>query len=366
MPRFPISELRPGSPDVPWLTADLPSIGGHLAPRPDDFQVDEIPAYPPSGEGDHWFVRVRKRDLTTDQAREIVARAAGVHPRSMGVAGQKDKTAVTTQWMSLPAEPVPPDDPRVELLERDRNPRKLRRGHVAGNRFRIRLLGTHPDASQRLPVLLERLARGFPNYFGPQRFGGDGRLLDCAYAFVESGRRPPGNARFALSVLQSAVFNRWLGARVTDGLLHRAVLGDIMRKRATGGLFCCQDLADDEERARRGEIDPTGPMIGPKTMPASDAAGERERAACIASGLEPESADRLGRLAPGTRRVSRVIPTELQLDVEGDVLHAAFVLPSGSYATVFLAELAHPQDAQLRAQPTPAHPNPPQPTPSDR
>jgi len=35
---------------------------------PEDFVVDEIPAYEPSGEGNHVYLLVRKRDLPTDVA----------------------------------------------------------------------------------------------------------------------------------------------------------------------------------------------------------------------------------------------------------------------------------------------------------
>ena len=95
----------PGGPLCPWLTADLPGIGGWITADVDDFIVDEVPAYAPSGEGDHWFVRIRKRDCTTDAARRVLARAVDIDPCDVGVAGQKDKRTITTQWMSIPVEP---------------------------------------------------------------------------------------------------------------------------------------------------------------------------------------------------------------------------------------------------------------------
>ncbi|MFQ5580968.1 MAG: tRNA pseudouridine(13) synthase TruD, partial [Nitrospiria bacterium] len=38
---------------LPYLTSDLPGIGGQLKTTPDDFCVEEIPLYEPSGEGQH-------------------------------------------------------------------------------------------------------------------------------------------------------------------------------------------------------------------------------------------------------------------------------------------------------------------------
>src|SRR5690349_23709329 len=50
---------------VPVLTADLPGTGGAIRTTADDFVVDEVPAYAPSGTGDHVFVHIEKRRLTT-------------------------------------------------------------------------------------------------------------------------------------------------------------------------------------------------------------------------------------------------------------------------------------------------------------
>ena len=332
----------PGGPLCPWLTADLPGIGGWITADVDDFIVDEVPAYAPSGEGDHWFVRIRKRDCTTDAARRVLARAVDIDPCDVGVAGQKDKRAITTQWMSIPVEPRALEDDRIELLEQVRHPHKLRMGHVAANRFHIRLRGLDPAAAERLPALEAQLAGGHPNYFGPQRFSGDGHTLAAARRFVAGGRPPRGNARFALSALQSAAFNAWLGARLVDGLFDRAVDGDVMKKRATGGLFHCERSDEDEPRVAAGEIDPTGPMPGPRCLAALSTAAEREIAGCIAAGYEPDDIKRMRRLAPGTRRVARIIAEDVTLAIEGDCLDARFTLPAGAYATVFLGELAHP------------------------
>lgn len=329
----------PGSADCPRVTEGLPGIGGHLL-EPEDFVVDEVPAYLPEGEGEHWFVRVRKRGLTTPALVSMLARAAGVPARELGVAGRKDKHAVTTQWLSLPAEPRPPDDPRVELLEVARHRHKLRTGHLKGNVFHLRLRGVHPEAAARLPALEAELRRGIPNYYGPQRFGGAGSLEE-ALAFARQPKKRVRDPWFLASVAQSAVFNLWLGARVRDGLLHRALVGDVLRKRETGGLFVCTDATTDELRIAAGEVDPTGPMPGAKTMAAAGEAAEREAAASLRLDLGGDTLRALGKFAPGTRRVARLVPADLELALDGSDLRLAFFLPAGSYATTVLDELAH-------------------------
>lgn len=339
----------PGTEGCPRRTAALAGIGGAIGPDPADFVVDEIPSYPPDGEGDHWFVRLRKTGLSTPAARQALARAAGVDAREIGFAGRKDSHAVTTQWFSLPAKPgadgpvIAPID-GVELLEWARHGRKLRLGHLSANRFAIRLVGIEPDAEARLPALLDALADGMPNYYGGQRFGARGRSLRQALAFAARPKQRVRDPRFLASVLQAAVFNRWLGARLADGLLDDALRGDVLRKRDTGGIFVCEDPAVDGPRVAAGAVDPTGPMPGGRLMPAEGPAAEREAAAAAAWGTDGALTP-LQRFAPGTRRVARVAPADLSWSRPtgdpADALVVRFTLPPGSYATVLLDELMH-------------------------
>lgn len=163
---------------LPFLTSELPGIGGAIKQRPEDFQVDEVPLYEASGKGDHVYFRVRKIGVSTQTAVERIARYMGRPARDFGVAGLKDARAVTTQYMSL--EHADPDklaaykDPQVEVIWVGRHRNKLRTGHLAGNRFLIRIRSVLPDPSlvasaRRILSVLER--RGVPNFFGKQRFG---------------------------------------------------------------------------------------------------------------------------------------------------------------------------------------------------
>src|SRR4051794_37260442 len=89
---------------LPYLTEDLPGCGGVIRASPDDFQVDELPAYLPSGEkGEHLFLHVRKRGLSTPELARRIARALEVSDRDISWAGLKDRHAVTTQWLSVPS-----------------------------------------------------------------------------------------------------------------------------------------------------------------------------------------------------------------------------------------------------------------------
>lgn len=179
------------------LPAEAPArLSGRLRATPEDFEVEEIPLYPPAGEGEHVFVRVEKRGLTTPGLVARLAERLELSARDVGWAGYKDRHAVTKQWLSLPladpgrAEGLHGDGFRV--LEVTRHANKLRPGHLRGNRFSIRvrdLAGEDPEgALEAVRALLER--RGLPNAFGPQRFGrrGDNHLLgqDLVHGRAES------------------------------------------------------------------------------------------------------------------------------------------------------------------------------------
>ena len=50
---------------MPFLTAALPGIGGQMRTLPEDFNVEERPLYLPCGEGEHLYVKIGKRLLST-------------------------------------------------------------------------------------------------------------------------------------------------------------------------------------------------------------------------------------------------------------------------------------------------------------
>src|SRR5262245_15038907 len=148
-----------------------------FTPSPDRFIVEELPAYPPTGEGGHTFLWIEKRGLTTFDAIARIAAALGVAARDIGYAGLKDKHATTRQWLSVPG--LDPDralalaQPDIRVLAAARHPHKLRLGHLRGNLFEVVLTGVASDGDvAALRARFEDLcARGVPNRFGDQRFG---------------------------------------------------------------------------------------------------------------------------------------------------------------------------------------------------
>ena len=337
------------------LTSDLPGTGGLHKATPEDFLVDELPAYAPSGEGGHTFVRIEKRGLTTAEAIARLCRALDVPQKEAGAAGQKDRQALTRQWISLPG--VDPERALaavadgVRVLEAARHGHKLRTGHLAGNRFVLTLRGVVPDGIARARAILDRLvANGLANYFGQQRFGarGDNASRGKQLLSAPSGPRiSPNERRMLVSAYQSELFNRYLDARILDAVVDRPLAGDVLKKTDTGGMFTVDDtpesLKDATARLSARAVVVTGPMFGHKMMspPPGTPSRAREDALLAAEGIDTAAFKVLGKLAEGTRRplLVPVAAAAVRPGDSPDALVLELTLPPGTYATVLLAEI---------------------------
>lgn len=320
-----------------------------LRATPEDFRVDEVPLYRPTGEGEHTFVLVEKRERTTEEVARELAQAAGVRPRDVGYAGRKDRVAVATQWFSVPR--LAPEAafslvlPGVRVLEAAAHPHKLRTGQLRGNRFRIVVRDLDAAAVAGAQRRLEDLVRvGMPNRFGAQRFGREGDNAEAGRRLLagEAPGRDRRRARFMLSALQAEVFNAVLAEREPD--LVRLESGDVALIHESGALFVVEDAQREAPRAAAFEISATGPIFGTRMLRPQGAVAQRERALLAAHGVDVEalSVPRGIRLR-GTRRALRVRPEALALEPLAGGLRLCFTLPAGSYATVLVEELLAPR-----------------------
>jgi tRNA pseudouridine13 synthase len=345
--------LRSAPMDTVLLTAEEPGIGGRLRTHLEDFRVEEDPAYAPTGHGEHLFVRLEKRDLTTPEAVRRLASALQVDPKQAGWAGLKDRRGITIQWVSLfGADPERARSSTVEgvhVLEAARHPHKLRTGHLHGNHFQIVVRNVNPNAREQANRIMTRLStEGMPNYFGEQRFGIRDRNVDDARRWLIGGGRPP-RAAFArkmyVSALQSALFNDVLIERVRDGALATAVLGDVLKKEDTGGLFCVDDFDDAQSRVASWAASPTGPIFGAKMMWPDADARARELSVLKRWGLTTDALESFARYGSGSRRVLRVRPTRWSItQLTDDALEFCFYVPKGVYATTLMREVMKAPD----------------------
>lgn len=333
---------------LPLVTADLPGTGGRIKLAPAHFVVEEIPLYEPCGVGEHLYLRVRREGRTTREIQRALADAFGVQERDVGCAGQKDKVSRATQTFSLPVRAGTPEDlahraasaTGLEVLAASRHGNKLGRGHLAGNRFEVLVVGVEPDAAARARAIADVLEeRGLPNFFGEQRLGPGGRGARRGERRISDSRPSASSfvARMELSAWQSELFNRWLEGRIRRRELDVVLAGDLARKTDTGGLFEVADPEVDLERCRRGEISATGPIFGAKMRWATGRPGELEREILASAGVD---ADALARARlPGSRRAARIFLREFSCAEEPGGLRLRFRLEKGAYATIALREI---------------------------
>ncbi|MAT13697.1 MAG: tRNA pseudouridine synthase D [Planctomyces sp.] len=331
--------------DFPYLTRDLPGMGGALKEEVSDFVVDEIPVYEPSGSGEHLFLWIEKRDVTGPALTQHVARVLEVDANDIGMAGIKDRRGITRQYVSVPirceARLREVDTEQIQVLRQSPHQNKLKTGHLRGNRFSILIRDIHANALElAAPIREQILSVGFPNYFGPQRFGLDGQTVQYGLKTLSlPPRRVRGKrARFELSAVQSWLFNRALAERIEDDLLTTALMGDVMQVRASGGPFVVDDVEREQARLEAGEIGVSGPIFGPKMKMPCEAALERENRVLHDAGLSLDDFSRHRKLCAGTRRAYTIVPEEIKLSAEENRLRFEFDLPSGVYATVLLRE----------------------------
>jgi tRNA pseudouridine13 synthase len=369
-----------------YLTGDLPGLGGVIKQRPEDFRVDEIPLYPACGEGTHVYVHIEKRGIPTPAAVERLARHLNRRPSDIGVAGLKDAQAVATQYFSV--EHVDPQqlgdyhDPRLRVLDTARHTNKLRTGHLAGNRFTIRIRQIDPADLPAAKKMLDVLIRqGVPNYFGRQRFGRRGDTADLGEALVREdlqgfvelflGRARPGdprNCRAARDAFDIGDYARALKCwprhyanqrkalaayrkrrRATDALraidkrmkrlfisafqsevfnailtrrietIDRLMVGDLARKTDTGGIFPVEDLEAEQPRCDRFEISPTGLLPGSRVDLATGQPGRIEQAVLQDHAITPQTFISKGSLKlPGSRRPLRFALDQADLSAGED------------------------------------------------
>ncbi len=306
---------------APYLTWPVAPVNGCIKQRHDDFLVEELPLYEPDGEGEHIYLLVQKSGLSTTELVAALAAHFNVKKRDIGFAGMKDKRAVTRQVISIHTPGKSPEDfpmlqhDDIQILWTDLHTNKLRRGHLRGNGFSIRIRDCDPTRVRDAHRVLRHLeTKGLPNFYGDQRFGARlnnhvlGRFMirrehkqlldemlgpdpdmpsfnpEARAAYLEGDyetafTQMPGGLRterraldalrkgmapadaiartdelqrqFWVSAWQSAIFNRVLARRMEDGTLGTILPGDIAVIHDTGAMFRVDQQTADDPETRQ-------------------------------------------------------------------------------------------------------------------
>jgi tRNA pseudouridine13 synthase len=364
-----------------------PDCQGIYKVIPQDFIVEEQIAYELSGEGEHLWCWVEKTGENTDWVLQQLAKWAGVSPSKVGIAGQKDRHAVTRQWFSiqLPGLVNPNSEDftveNVVILKTIRHQRKLQTGGLSGNRFTLRvrniqtLATTQTDDTDIIQTLQSRLnlikAQGVPNYYGEQRFGIHGRNIKQGEKLL-AGELPKvkrNQKSLFLSAIRSWMFNVLLSERLQQQNWNQLLPGDVLQLEGSNKWFVEDGSVDLAERIKVLDLHPTGALFGKGVLPSDKSAlkieqGVAERFKAWIAGLDEYGVNQ-------DRRALRLLPLALEwqwiassaeyadvlepafekLSLESDwasapVLQLSFSLRAGSYATMVLRELLQGKDYQ--------------------
>jgi tRNA pseudouridine13 synthase len=330
--------------DFPYALG-TPAISADFRVEPEDFVVEEHLPFEPGGEGEHVFLHIEKRNLNTEDVVNRILRLTGLRPVNIGYAGQKDRRAVTRQWFSVH---LPKGDADWRTLEEDgilqvltitRHHRKLQRGALSGNTFRIRLRNLEGDGTELERRIAAVKDTGVPNYFGEQRFGREGRNLVSAHVMFGGKRIKSKHQRsMYLSAARSYLFNQVLAARIVAGNWNQPLPGEALQLAGSKSFFVAESIdAEILQRFQDGDVLPTGPLWGRGELPAKNEAETLERTAVAPYGDFCQGLEKAG--LKQERRALRLNVMDFQWCLESGDLTLGFYLPAGTYATSVLREI---------------------------
>lgn len=319
------------------------SVTALFKTQPEDFAVDEVLGFEPCGEGEHLFVLIEKRGMNTQWAAKLLAEACGLKERDVSHSGLKDRHAVTRQWLSvwLPGKEDPDlsaiESDELKVLAKGRHNKKLRIGTHKANRFDIRLRQVSDKAlvQSRLEAIQ---AQGFANLFGDQRFGHEDRNLKLFDDVVAGKRMKKPRQAMAISAARSALFNLVADYRQQQGLAGQVLAGDVLMLAGSHSVFVAEqdELPALQQRLAEGDVQLTAPLYGKGGVKPQGQAAELEAAALAGQEARLEG---LEKLANSARRPLWLKP-ELAWQWQDSDLVLSFTLPTGSFATALLANLA--------------------------
>jgi len=285
----------------------LGGIGGVVKEEPAFFNVTEIPFVEATGDGVYLLVTIRRTGMDTKMVQKRLAEVIGVHRDDVMFAGLKDRHATCTQMFSVFVKGLEDQKKSENVIEHvkskilndegspklyivgeiQRNKKKLKKGLLRGNAFRVLVTKLNlplDEALEKANLIKDDLrGKGIPNYFGPQRLGKNSRgvlagyrLLKAADEFIdtwnaeENGnekedamngnalngkkRKRPRQADFAkfsrkvkriknhqtfvnkmsMNAFQSGIFNSILHERIRAGLFGKDIVGDFVMNECGG------------------------------------------------------------------------------------------------------------------------------------
>jgi tRNA(Glu) U13 pseudouridine synthase TruD len=298
-----------------------------------DFIVEERLPFELSGKGDAFFVYFEKQNMTTMGVINFLCKELHISRLTLGVAGLKDKDAITRQWISIYQSALKKmwgeevflnTLSRVaKIIETTYHIKPVQMTDNITNRFSIRLRATQALGEQtkiRAKKIVEKLfAEGFPNFFGTQRFGINWKNWEIGKAIVEKKTtiKDMFEARFKLQAYASWLFNQYLKERLPLG--RDLLEGEIIKDGQITWPVFGDDIALAKPNTKAGELQKK--FIEKYKI-------NSEFFACY----------KKNKLF-GIPRPIWVMPTETRVRYQDDDLLIEFSLASGSYASILIYQM---------------------------
>lgn len=326
-----------------------PTVSAEIRAQPSDFIVEEELNFQPSGAGEHILLQIEKTGQNTQFIARELARLTGLRVRDISYAGLKDRHAITRQWFCFKwpiKAPLLWQDWQIAgatILQVLRHYRKLRLGALKRNHFTLTLTQVSDPAA--LVARLPALQKGVPNYYGEQRFGINGGNLLLAERLFQGESIADRQIRgLALSASRSFLFNQVLSARIQQGCYEHLLAGDVVQLNGSGSIFAVAEVtAELSARLAAADIHITAPLVGDGQVMVNAAAATLEQQV-IANWQQWQDGLQALRVKGGRRSI-RVLPENLQAEIQEQSVILRFALPAGCFATSLLRELVSYRDS---------------------
>lgn len=323
-------------------------IGGVIKALPEHFRVKEIPLYQASGEGQHIYATITKKDLTTKDLVRKLQIAFNLQESDIGYAGQKDKKGITTQIISLSVgrsfsidkatEIISTNIPSVTIESLERHENKIKIGHLVGNHFEIFVSDVEENALKYSQIINGELtATGVPNYYGEQRFGSKNDNSERGKDILTNNAKGKKTfKKFLISAYQSNLFNKWLSNRISNNYFEKIIDGDVMQSIGGGRPFIFSNTERQNQEYKDHLITYTGPMFGHKMFEAKERELEIESKIFLEENISIDNYKK--QKVIGARRSAKMFIHDMKIVPEENGLWFKFSLPKGSYATSVMRE----------------------------
>ncbi|MFA6255572.1 MAG: tRNA pseudouridine(13) synthase TruD [Candidatus Absconditabacterales bacterium] len=346
-----------------------------------DFIVTEELPFTLAGRGDAFFVFFEKRNLNTMDIVHHLCAAFNLSRLSLGIAGLKDKKAITRQRICIYKSALKKLGGEkaflesigevAKVLKTGRHTTPIGMTTPIQNSFYIRLRANKKLSEKEKDIsnrkILSLCKKGFPNLFGNQRFGIEGKNPQQGSDILQGKLKlqDKKDIVFKIQAYASSIFNEYVHTRTKKGL--QILEGDIVidianHKKHQFGIYQADTktvkLFDDTQKNEqffrypsnlKGEIPfnaekmmITGPVIGYNLLlaPKNSFAGNKEQGLLDKNGISEKSLKLCKEYKIfGIRRPIWVFPQKVHIQFQQDDILLNFTLPSGSYASIIIDEL---------------------------